>query len=121
MCDVRALRRVLRGPSSQTSMSRGTCVASGSMLTKLQRKALLLIEAEVERTGGVAPTVRELAQQLGFRSATTAQRLLVGLEERGFVRRLAGKDRAIEVLRPVSRFATFRFDDTSKRLRRTSN
>ena len=88
------------------------------VLTKNQRRALLLIEAEVARTGGVAPTVRELAEQLGFRSATTAQRLLVGLEQRGFIRRLAGKDRAIEVLRPVSRFATYRFDAKTKSLRR---
>jgi SOS-response transcriptional repressor LexA len=84
------------------------------VLTKNQRRALLLIEAEVERTG-VARSVRELANQLGFRSATTGQRLLVGLEERGFIRRLPRKDRAIEVVRPVSRFATFKFDTNKRR------
>jgi SOS-response transcriptional repressor LexA len=89
------------------------------VLTKNQRRALLLIEAEVERTGGVAPSVRELAEQMGYKSQTTARNVLLGLERRGFIRRLEGRDRAIEVLRPISRFATFRFDDKSKRLRRT--
>jgi SOS-response transcriptional repressor LexA len=88
------------------------------VLTKNQRRALLLIEAEVERTGGVAPSVRELAEQLGYRSQTTARNLLLGLERRGFIRRLEGKDRAIEVLRPISRFETFRFDAKTKSLRR---
>jgi repressor LexA len=88
------------------------------VLTKNQRRALLLIEAEVERTGGVALSMREIAEQMGFRSATTAQRLLVSLEQRGFIRRLPRQDRAIEVLRPISRFASFRFDEKSKRLRR---
>ena len=88
------------------------------VLTKNQRRALLLIEAEVERTGGVAPSVRELAEQMGYRSQTTARNLLLGLERRGFIRRLEGHDRAIEVLRPISRFATYRFDAMTKSLRR---
>ena len=88
------------------------------MLTKQQRKALLFIEAEMERTGGVAPSVREIADHFHYRSTTMARRLLIGLEERGFIRRLPAKDRAIEVLRPVSRFATFRFDRKSKALER---
>jgi repressor LexA len=88
------------------------------VLTKNQRKALLLIEAEVERTGGVAPSIRELAEQMGYRSPATVRNLLVGLEGRGFIRRHPNKDRAIEVLRPISRFAAFRFDPKTKSLRR---
>ena len=88
------------------------------MITKQQRKALLFIEAEMERTGGVAPSVREIADHFHYRSPTMARRLLIGLEERGFIRRLEAKDRAIEVLKPVSRFATFRFDAKTKALRR---
>ena len=90
------------------------------MITKQQREALLFIEAELDRTGGIAPTVRELVDHFHYRSPTTARRLLIGLEERGFIRRLAAKDRAIEVVRPVSRFAAFRFDPTAKALRRIS-
>ena len=72
----------------------------------------------MERTGGVAPSVREIADHFHYRSPTMARRLLIGLEERGFIRRLEAKDRAIEVLKPVSRFATFRFDAKTKALRR---
>ena len=44
----------------------------------------------------------------------------MGLEERGFIRRLPAKDRAIEVVKPVSRFEVFRFDPNSKALHRRS-
>ncbi len=78
------------------------------MITKQQRKALLFIEAELERTGGVAPSVREIADHFHHRSTTMARRLLIGLEESGFIRRLPAKTRAIEVVKPVGRFATSR-------------
>ncbi len=51
------------------------------MITKQQRKALLFIEAEMERTG-VAPTIREIAAQFDYRSVSPARRLLLGLERR---------------------------------------
>ena len=84
------------------------------MITKAQRKALLFIETEMERSGGVAPSVREIADHFHYRSPSPARRLLIGLEERGFIRRLPEKDRAIEVLKPVSRVATFLFDPTTR-------
>ena len=90
------------------------------MITKLQRKALLFIEAEIERTGGIAPSVREIAYHFNYRSPSMARRLTMGLEERGFIRRLPAKDRAIEVVKPVSRFEVFRFDPNSKALQRRS-
>ena len=34
----------------------------GGMITKQQRKALVFIEAEMERSGGVAPSVREIVR-----------------------------------------------------------
>ena len=89
------------------------------MITTQQRKALVFIEAEMERTGGVAPSVQEITDHFDYRSTAGARWLLQGLEDRGFIRRL-GKDRAIEVVRPVSRFAAFRFDPTAKALRRVS-
>ena len=89
------------------------------MLTKQQRRALLFIEAELERSGGVAPTAREIAEHLQHRSPTMAKRLLAGLEERGFIRRRTGY-RAIEVVKPVSRFAAFCFDARAKALRQVS-
>ena len=90
------------------------------MITNQQRKALLFIEAEMDRTGGIAPSVREIANHFHYRSPTMARRLLIGLEERGFIRRLPAKDRAIEVVKPVSRFEVFRFDPKSKVLHRRS-
>ena len=63
--------------------------------------------------------MREIANHFHYRSPTMARRLLIGLEERGFIRRLPAKDRAIEVVRPVSRFEAFRFDPRTKKLRLT--
>jgi repressor LexA len=87
------------------------------MLTRHQRQAMLFIEKEMERTGGIAPSVRELADHFRYRSPTAARCLLRGLEARGHIRRLPGKDRAIEVLRPVTRVAIYRFDEGEKELR----
>jgi hypothetical protein len=44
----------------------------------------------------------------------------MALEEHGFIRRLPAKDRAIEVVKPISRFEAFRFDPRAKALRRVS-
>ena len=86
------------------------------MLTRHQRKAMLFIEKEMERTGGIAPSVREIASHFGYHSTTPARSLLIGLETRGHIRRIPGMDRAIEVLRPVGRVAFFKFDDRKKAL-----
>jgi SOS-response transcriptional repressor LexA len=80
------------------------------MLTHRQHDAMLAIEAAIERTGGVAPTVEELAASLKLRSRTAAWKLIDGLVLRGFVRRLPGEERGLEVVRPVSRFKFLRFD-----------
>ena len=90
------------------------------MITKQQRKALLFIEAEMQRTGGAAPSVQQIADHLHYLSPSPARRLLIGLQQRGFIRRLPAKVRAIEVVKPVSRFAAFRFDPRAKALRRVS-
>jgi SOS-response transcriptional repressor LexA len=77
---------------------------------------MLFIEKEMERTGGIAPSVREIANHFGYHSTTPARSLLLNLEARGHIRRIAGKDRAIEVLRPVSRVTFHKFDDREKTL-----
>ncbi len=76
------------------------------MMTKQQRKALLFIEAEMERSG-VAPSLSEIAGHLHYRGRTQAVRFLEGLEARGFIRRVPYRRRAINVLHPVSRFEAF--------------
>lgn len=86
------------------------------MLTPQQRKALLFIEAEIDRSSGVAPTIREIAQHMRYRSSYYAHKLVLGLEERGFIRRIPHRMQAIEVVRPVTRVAAFVFNPDSKRL-----
>lgn len=89
------------------------------MLTAKGHKALLFIEGYMARTGGIAPRVSDLADHMGgCRSKAAAQRLMIGLEQRGFIRRLPARARAIEVIRPVSRFAVFQFDNEAKTLHR---
>ena len=73
------------------------------MLTRHQRKAMLFIEKEIERTGGIAPSVREIADHFHYHSTSPARSLLAGLEARGHIRRIAGRDRAIEVLKQHTR------------------
>jgi repressor LexA len=87
------------------------------MITKQQRRALLFIEAELERTG-IAPSVADIASHFHYQSRTQAHKLLVGLEQRGFIRRTPYGHRAIEVLHPVSKFQAFKFDPKTKALRR---
>lgn len=87
------------------------------MITPMQRRAMLFIEAELERSG-ISPTLREIAAGLRARHVGIAHRLVRGLAERGFIRCLPFRARSIVVLRPVSRFAAYRFDDNAKSLER---
>lgn len=74
------------------------------MLTKKQHQLLTLIEERLSNTG-VAPSYDEMRDLLGLKSKSGIHRLVVSLEERGFIRRLAHKARAIEVVRlPEDRF-----------------
>jgi SOS-response transcriptional repressor LexA len=72
------------------------------VITKQQRKALVFIEAELERTGGIAPSVREIADHFHYRSPTMARHLLQGLAERGFSgAREGSRDRGGEARQPI--------------------
>lgn len=66
-----------------------------------QMDVLRYVAGYQRRYGGVSPTVQEIAEALGFATKTSAWRLLIGLEERGLIRRPAGRVRAIELLVPV--------------------
>ncbi len=68
------------------------------MLTQKQHELLLYIYHHL--TGhGVSPSFEEMKDALGLRSKSGIHRLVTGLEERGFIRRLPHRARAIEVLR----------------------
>lgn len=69
------------------------------MITPLQAKCLTEIARYQHENAGVSPSFEELRSALGVKSKSEVHRFLTGLEERGYVRRLKGKVRAIEVLR----------------------
>ncbi len=56
-----------------------------------------LLEREFE--GRVAPTIDEMRDRLGVRSKSSVHRLVEGLTERGLIRRLPDRARAIEIVR----------------------
>ena len=69
-----------------------------SMLTKKQRNLLLFINNKL-RSSGVSPSYEEMKQSLNLKSKSGIHRLISALEERGFIRRLAHKARALEVIK----------------------
>lgn len=66
------------------------------MLTKKQKQLLDFIYKRVGE-GDVVPSYDEMKQELGLRSKSGIHRLISGLEERGFIKRLPHKARAIEI------------------------
>lgn len=69
------------------------------MLTEQQTDLLTFIKRYMRQRRGVAPTYQEMAAAVGQRSKSGVHRLILGLEERGAIRRLPGKARAIEIIR----------------------
>jgi len=68
------------------------------MLTKKQLELLEFIHKRVQRDG-VPPSFDEMKVALSLRSKSGIHRLITALEERGFIRRLAHRARAIEIVR----------------------
>ena len=68
------------------------------MLTKKQHELLLFINKRLGDSG-VCPSFDEMKEALGLKSKSGVHRLITGLEERGFIRRLAHRARALEVAR----------------------
>ena len=69
------------------------------MLTQRQLQLLQFIHA-YQTEKGVPPSFDEMRASLRLRSKSGIHRLISGLEERGYIRRLAYRARAIEVVRP---------------------
>lgn len=84
------------------------------MMTERQSETLHFIGAYQRTHGGVSPSVAEIARAIK-RSKGNVHALLVGLENRGFIRRLPRRERAIEIVRK-NRVAMFKFDDSLKEL-----
>ena len=68
------------------------------MLTQKQHDLLSFIHDRVQQDG-VPPSFDEMKEALALRSKSGIHRLITALEERGFIRRLAHRARAIEILR----------------------
>lgn len=68
------------------------------MLTQKQRELLVFINDRIKETG-VSPSFDEMKEALDLRSKSGIHRLITALEERGFIRRLPHRARALEVLR----------------------
>jgi repressor LexA len=68
------------------------------MLTAKQHELLLFIQRKLEETG-ISPSFEEMKEALDLRSKSGVHRLISALEERGFLRRLPNRARALEVLR----------------------
>ncbi len=68
------------------------------MLTRKQLDLLKFINARLKKEG-VPPSFDEMKEALNLRSKSGIHRLITALEERGFIRRLAHRARAIEIIR----------------------
>lgn len=72
------------------------------MLTNKQYDLLQFIDNQL-KSKGVSPSFDEMKNALGLKSKSGIHRLITGLEERGFIRRLAHRARALEVLKLPTR------------------
>ena len=68
------------------------------MLTKKQKNLLLFINKKL-RSSGISPSYEEMKESLNLKSKSGIHRLISALEERGFIRRLPHKARALEVVK----------------------
>ena len=69
-----------------------------TMLTKKQHELLLFIHGHLQRHG-VSPSFDEMKDALALKSKSGIHRLITGLEERGFIKRLPHRARAVEIAR----------------------
>ncbi|HZV21391.1 MAG TPA: transcriptional repressor LexA [Hyphomicrobiales bacterium] len=72
------------------------------MLTPKQKQLLLFIHERIESTG-VPPSFDEMKEALDLKSKSGIHRLITALEERGFIRRLPHRARALEVTKMPER------------------
>ena len=78
------------------------------MLTRKQRELLLFIERKLQDEQ-VCPSFEEMKTALNLKSKSGIHRLVSALEDRGYIRRLVNKARALEVIKSV-------FDTTDNEL-----
>jgi repressor LexA len=74
------------------------------MLTRKQYDLLMFIHVRLKETG-VPPSFEEMKEALDLRSKSGIHRLITALEERGFIRRLPHRARALEILKLPDSFS----------------
>ncbi len=82
------------------------------MLTKKQKELLSYIQ-NFQNKSGVTPSYEEMKSALSLKSKSGIHRLVIALEERGFVKRLAHKARALEVIKDG--ISSIKLSDQSKK------
>src|SRR2546423_2257240 len=68
------------------------------MLTTKQKELLVFINSRLQETG-VPPSFDEMKEALALQSKSGVHRLIIALEERGFIRPLPHRARAIEIIK----------------------
>jgi repressor LexA len=68
------------------------------MLTAKQHELLIFINQRLDESG-ISPSFEEMKEALDLKSKSGVHRLIGALEERGFIRRLANRARALEVMK----------------------
>lgn len=71
------------------------------MLTRQQKKLMVFIQAYSDSNDGIAPTIREMMVGIGSRSTQAVHGFAKRLEERGYIKRLPNRARALEILKRV--------------------
>ena len=68
------------------------------MLTKQQLKLFMIIDERL-KSDGVCPSFEEMKNLIGLKSKSGIHRLIKNLEERGFIRQIPNKARALEIIK----------------------
>jgi repressor LexA len=68
-------------------------------LSERQRQILRFIGEQQQQ--GWTPSVREIGEAVGLRSSAAVQKQLAVLERKGYIRRLSGQARSIQLLKPI--------------------
>jgi repressor LexA len=89
------------------------------MLTKQQLKLFSIIDESL-KSEGVCPSFEEMKNKIGLKSKSGIHRLIRSLEERGFVKQMPNKARALEIIRYPENFSNAANSPVNDNVRMTS-
>lgn len=87
-------------PPASAPTDQAPPVGRGIGLTARQLETLRYIDAYQQASGGISPSVVEIRNRLDLNSTSGVVRLIEALEERGHIRRMRHRARAIEIVEP---------------------